>query len=421
MLKEQLQSKYITETFWSIAAKGVAFVCFYGTNIFLARFLGVDDFGFWSFFFSFLSIILLLSLLGISPAAKYLTAKYQGTEFLHSVWVSSLKLRLRASAVFCAVYLILAYPLALLLDKPGLFQLIVLSLPLVFFSGMVEYFKNVSAGLHALKTNFVITSVEYGSKLILTISFLLLVNSVLSIIGAYTLSLMIAAVVAFFLINKNFIDSRGSVSKDFTADLTEYAKMIFLISIAVVVSTEVDTLMLGLLHNTSEVGVYAGAKQLVIYLPQISIAISLGTMPPFARLNEDNKRHLRLLFRNLLLLNALIFGLLGICLFILADWFVPFALGEEYQRGSIVLKLLIPFLIAASFVPFVDGFLDYQGKVRRRTVNYLIALVLNIVLNLILIPKYGALGAASATSLSFVPCLILNSLHAKKVWSAYFP
>ena len=421
MLKSQLQSKLITETFWSIAAKGVAFFCFYGTNIFLARYLGVDGFGFWSFFFSFLSIVLLLSLLGISPATRYFIAKYNGTEFLHSVWVSSLKLRIKATTAFCIGYLLLAYPLALLLDKPGLFQLIILSVPLVFISGLVEYLKNVSAGLHSLKTNFVITSLEYGLKLILVIAFLYIAKSVISIIGAYTLSLLIVAAIAYPLVHKKFVNLSDVIEKDFTAELADYAKMVFLISITVAVSTEVDTLMVGILNDDAEVGIYAGAKQLVIYLPHISIAISMGTMPVFAKLNEDNKHRLRLLFRKLLLLNALIFSVIGIGLFTLADWFVPFLLGEEYQRSSTVLKLLIPFLIAVSFVPFVDVFLDYQGQVRRRTKNYLLALVLNVVLNILLIPKYGAIGAACATSLSIVPCLILNSLFAKKLWSTYFP
>ncbi|MDX2479824.1 MAG: polysaccharide biosynthesis C-terminal domain-containing protein, partial [Desulfuromusa sp.] len=162
------------------------------------------------------------------------------------------------------------------------------------------------------------------------------------------------------------------------------------------------------------------AKQLIIYLPQISIAISMGTMPLFAKLNDENKHRLRLLFRKLLLLNALLFGLLGIGLFTLADWFVPFLLGEEYQKASTVLKLLIPFLVTMSFIPFIDVFLDYQGQVKRRTVNYIMALLLNVVLNVLLIPKYGAIGAACATSVSFVPCLILNSFFAKKIWSTYF-
>ena len=152
-------------------------------------------------------------------------------------------------------------------------------------------------------------------KLILVIAFLYIAKSVISIIGAYTLSLLIVAAIAYPLVHKKFVNLSDVIEKDFTAELADYAKMIFLISITVAVSTEVDTLMVGMFNDDAEVGIYAGAKQLVIYLPHISIAISMGTMPVFAKLNEDNKHRLRLLFRKLLLLNALIFSLIGIGLF----------------------------------------------------------------------------------------------------------
>ena len=137
---------------------------------------------------------------GSAPAARYFVARYNDTEFLYSVWSSSLKLRIKATAAFCIVYMILAYPIALLLDKPGFFQLIILSVPLVFLSGLVEYLKNVSAGLHALKINFFITSSEYGLKLILVIAFLLIAKSVTSIISAYTLSLAVVAIIGSLLL-----------------------------------------------------------------------------------------------------------------------------------------------------------------------------------------------------------------------------
>ena len=51
--------------------------------------------------------------------------------------------------------------------------------------------------------------------------------------------------------------------------------------------------MIGLLKDDAEVGIYAGAKQLVIYLPQVSVAISMGNdLPIFAKLNDENKHRL---------------------------------------------------------------------------------------------------------------------------------
>jgi len=42
-------------------------------------------------------------------------------------------------------------------------------------------------------------------------------------------------------------------------------------------------------------------------------------------------------------------------------------------------------------------------------------MVLNIILNLILIPRYGAVGASIGTSIAYLPYVILNWLECKKV------
>ena len=61
-------------------------------------------------------------------------------------------------------------------------------------------------------------------------------------------------------------------------------------------------------------------------------------------------------------------------------------------------------------------FLTYQGLAKKRAINLSITVVLNVGLNFLLIPKYGAAGAATATSISFIPYLITNWLEVRKVF-----
>ena len=70
-----LKNKLIKETLWGFATKGVSFVLFMALNIFLARILGVEDFGLWSFLFAIISGIFLISMFGINASRKiYRTA-----------------------------------------------------------------------------------------------------------------------------------------------------------------------------------------------------------------------------------------------------------------------------------------------------------------------------------------------------------
>jgi len=73
-------------------------------------------------------------------------------------------------------------------------------------------------------------------------------------------------------------------------------------------------------------------------------------------------------------------------------------------------------IVMTSFTIFYNALLDYQGLAKRRALNFMLTLVATIVLNLVLIPRYGALGAAISTTTAYAPYLILNGLEAKKVF-----
>jgi len=60
-----LKNKLIKETLWGFATKGVSFVLLMALNIFLARILGVEDFGLWSFLFRDYFRYILIQCLGL--------------------------------------------------------------------------------------------------------------------------------------------------------------------------------------------------------------------------------------------------------------------------------------------------------------------------------------------------------------------
>jgi O-antigen/teichoic acid export membrane protein len=64
----------------------------------------------------------------------------------------------------------------------------------------------------------------------------------------------------------------------------------------------------------------------------------------------------------------------------------------------------------------LSSFLDYIGKAKKRAYNISVTIILNIGLNIILIPRYGATGAAIATSVSYLPYVILNWLEVRKIF-----
>ena len=236
------------------------------------------------------------------------------------------------------------------------------------------------------------------------------------IVNSFTVACFITSLIGSYLLYAKFYrKNKIYAENDFVNKILKYSIPLFFISVGFLIATEVDTVMLGLFSTDAEVGTYAVAKQIIIKLPHISLAMVMGTMPVFAKLNEDNKEELKKLFFKLLRTNALIFAIIAIGIVFLSRIFVPLIFGVEYNSSVLPLQILTIYLVGFSFSIFLSTFLDYQGLAKKRAVNLSVSMVLNIVLNLILIPDYGAVGAAIATSISYLPYIFLNWIEVRGV------
>ena len=363
-----------------------------------------------------LTIIILLSYFGVNDSTRKFVAQYNKTGELNNVLKSSLKLRLIFSLTFTVILILVHKPLAILVGRPEFAPLFLLSAPLIILAGFVEFLKNIFMGLHRIIYNFFVNFLEYSLKLILVIACLTVSLDLANIINSFTIACLITSVIGFYILYTKFYgENETHVENDFVVTIFRYSIPLFFISIGFLIATEVDTLMLGLLSTDAEVGTYAVAKQIIIKLPHISLAMAMGTMPVFAKLNEGNKEELKKLFYKLLRTNALIFAIISLGIVFLSQFFVPLIFGVEYNSSVLPLQILTIYLVGFSFSIFLSTFLDYQGLAKKRAVNLSVSMVLNIVLNLILIPEYGAVGAAIATSISYLPYIFLNWMEVRKV------
>ncbi len=204
-------------------------------------------------------------------------------------------------------------------------------------------------------------------------------------------------------------------NREMVKEIFNYSIPLFLISIGFAVATEIDSIMIGWLSTDVEVGLYAIPKQIVTKLPHISYAIAMGTMPVFAKMNRENHAELKALFSKLVGYNALFFLLVALAIILTAPYIIPLLFGIEYGGSILPLQILTGYLLVFTLSVFFNQFLDYQGYARNRAINLVLSLIVNFGLNLYLIPKYGAIGAAISTSVSYIPYLLLNILEVRKV------
>jgi O-antigen/teichoic acid export membrane protein len=412
-------TKYAKETFWALASKGVAFVFYYALVYFLTRQMTVEVWGDWSAFLALLNIVLLISDQGINAANKRYVAKTRGSAELGGLVCATLTLRVLASLLFTVVIALLIPPLLSWLHQANHIALMQRSLLLIALYRVMDYFKSLFEALHRLRSTFIINTVEHGLKLFLVLLLYRGGDEFFTIVTAFTVAVAVALAAGFVLtiqtIPGMFVPRQAWPN---IRQLYLYSLPVFLMSIAGFISPEIDTIMLKNLATDYETGIYSAAKQIVIFLPHIALAFSMGIIPGISIFDETAAPTQRRLYYRLLAGLAGLYLIVCLGIVIFARWGMRLFFRPEYHTASTTLLVLIPFVIFNAATIFSGNLMLYRGLAWQRLANVGVTITANVVLNWLLIPVWGAVGAAAASSLAYLPYCLLNLRAADKAFSA---
>ena len=87
--------------------------------------------------------------------------------------------------------------------------------------------------------------------------------------------------------------------------------------------------------------------------------------------------------------------------FLVGPLVVPIVYTTDFARAGDALRLILPGIVAYSVVAVLSRFIVGQGRPGIGTFIHLAGLVGNVAVNLVLIPQFGILGAAAASSISY--------------------
>ncbi|MDP9781664.1 lipopolysaccharide biosynthesis protein [Pseudomonas fluorescens] len=159
-----------------------------------------------------------------------------------------------------------------------------------------------------------------------------------------------------------------------------------------------DYLFIGALLGSTALGHYAmasAAAELLLIVPE---AVTTPLMKRLLQQDSDMKRLTPLALR----LTATV--MLGACLTmaLIGEWLIVTLFGIAYQPAYPALLALLPGLFGLCYASILR--LDLLGKDRPGTVSLLMGAgaLLSLALNLILIPRYGIVGAAAASSIAYL-------------------
>ena len=172
--------------------------------------------------------------------------------------------------------------------------------------------------------------------------------------------------------------------------------------IAVKLYSYVDTLMIRAYHGTEAVGMYAVAYKMTYALQFLPLTFTAALYPAFASAWSQKKHdELQKTFLGSLRLTAFFGFALSGALSALASEIIPVTYGRSYL-GAVVPFQILPWVLLPIFMDFpVGSLLNATHRAHLKTTAMVGTMLVNVVLNAILVPSMGAVGAAWAGLFSF--------------------
>lgn len=428
VFKGKLKSgETITNSAYSLLSKAFTMIFFFVLDILCARILNADAYGEWTYFYAIITIVYSVVWFGINVSGKIFIAKSEPSKKMET-FLAALRLRFFASVLLTLVYAAAVFVLCQL-QVPAiqkyehLTSLLMIGSGVVFLNSFSEFFKEVFVGLVDFRHLFVVSFCEYGGYLLFGFLGLLIRKDAVGVIWGFVISLLITVLIGFWIVFKAYSPELSGLRKSAVGlesrKIFQYAKYIALSGIGTILLTEVDTFMLGYFREGYDTAVYSIAKQLSSKAIHVNLALSTSMMPAFANITALNVKVKKERFYKVMLCNLIVTLGITLCFVAFGGFLIELLYGESYLYAVRVLYYLLPFYVISSFSKFLVLFLDYQNKAKIRSIVFCATILLDMILNAILIPEYGAIGACIATDVALMPYICFLFIEVGIIFKGY--
>ena len=388
---------------------GIAFIA----KIFIARFLGTYAYGLVSIGIIILSISTTFVLLGLHHGLARYLPRLTSPESRKGILISAFSITVLTSLIFGSILFFFSEQIAIFIfsneSLSPILKIFAIALPFTAFIRMVV------GGLQGIKrastTVFIKNIILPVSRFTLLIVVLIFGVSAIRVAWAYTLAYAVTALVGIYAIYKyTELFYRVEPAYHFN-DLIKFSSPLAISTMMALLFVDADTILLAYFHTASEVGIYAVIFPLSALLIVFLNSFNFLSMPILSELHSQNKLlRMREMYS---IVSKWIFiptFPIFLALFFFPEVLIRFFFGNAYISGSVGLSILSIGFLFNAITGLNETTLLALGKTKYLLFNSTVAGILNIILNILLIPEYSFVGAAIATTVSYVCINLLNSM-----------
>ena len=375
--------------------------------VLLARLLGPDDYGLLFLAIAVFGVLGVLSKLGIAKSGARYVAEYKERDpsQLPHIVRTTLAYNLVTVAIVGAILFVGHRRVAYLIGEPELAPFLLLGILYLAVETLKVYVRIVLQGFEAIEYASAIYALDQVSRLLFAVGFVLLGFGALGALAGYVLSFALAASVGFGVVYvRLYRPQRGSgpVEVGLRRRIAEYTLPLTATSTANVLDKRVDTILVGFFLNPVAVSYYVLSKQIVTFLEKPVSALGFTLSPTFGaeKASGSIDRAARL-YEEALVYSLLLYVPVAAGVVLVAQPSIELIFGAEFLGATIVLQVLAFYAVLQSITKLTSNGLDYLGRAKHRAIVKGITSVLNVLLNIVLIPTIGVVGAAIATVVTY--------------------
>lgn len=378
-------------------------------TIYLARYLGTVGFGKYSFVFAFLAFFNIITDLGLQAILVRDMSRDSSIapKLIGNAYIIRLILTVIAVVLSMVVITLMSYP-------PDTTTYIYIAAFTLLFISFSDLYRTIfQANLRMEYSVFARLSFKILSTgLILWIIFSR--GTLMHIMIALVFSEMVKTLLSYSF-SRKFVRPRFEIDFGLWKYLFKECLPLAMTSVIWVIYYQTDKIMLSMMMGDASVGIYSAAHKLCDPLLLISGALTISLFPVMSAYFKSSKEKLiksyTLGIRYLLIIMLPI--AIGITL--LSDKIILLIYGAEFAHSVTALQILIWSIVFGSINSVLFNLLISIDRQKLNTLSTGLCAIVNVALNLILIPILSYNGAAIATVATgvvlFAACLYFVSKH----------
>lgn len=399
--------KYFANTSWLLFEKIARLVLNFFVTVAVIRYLGPDEFGIYSYAISFYGLFVAFISLGMESISIRELIKHpeKRDEILGSVFYSQL---------LGAVLAISLIALTLFISNEDIhtsFLILIISISSFFqtFSVVDYYFRsktNAKYSVYVLSSSVILVA-------LIKFTLIFLEAPLLYFLIAYACEFLFNSIGYTFIYHSQKLKiSRWNFDKKLALTLLKDSWPLILSGVVVSIYVKVDQVLIKNMLTSRDVGIYAAAVRLSESWYFIPIAISNALFPAIVNAKSiSSELYLSRLQKLYDLLAWIAIGI-SIPVSFLSGEIIQVLYGSKYLASAPILTIYIWAGVSVFLGVASSQYLVTENFTKISLMRTSLGMIANVILNIIFIPRYGIVGSAFATLLSYT--LVILSLGCFK-------